>query len=63
MLISLVGTEKELSCADLDLMEGILGGRLPPEFRRLYLLFKLASDFAQYAGDYLSLKCEPPVVS
>lgn len=37
MLISLVGTEKELSCADLDFMEGILGGRLPPEFRRFYL--------------------------
>lgn len=37
MLISLVDTEKELSCVDLDLLEGVLGGRLPPEFRRLYL--------------------------
>lgn len=37
MLVLLVNAEKELSGADLDSLEGVLGGRLPLEFRQLYL--------------------------
>ncbi|MCI0915358.1 SMI1/KNR4 family protein [Pseudomonas putida] len=37
MLIPMISTEKEISSADLDLLEEVLGDRLPPEFRRLYL--------------------------
>lgn len=37
MLIPLINTEKEISCADLEFLEERLGGTLPPDFRRLYL--------------------------
>ncbi|WP_233100430.1 SMI1/KNR4 family protein [Pseudomonas putida] len=46
MLIPLSDTEKAISCADLDFLEEVLGGRLPPEFRRLYL-----SSNGGYIGD------------